>query len=58
MVHKIEGDHASSITIMKTQAKKLSMEVEGLKKALEQKVGWILYAGGGLTSWHYITPSI
>lgn len=38
MVHKMEGDHASSITVMKTQAKKMSMEVESLKKALEQKV--------------------
>ena len=44
MVHKMEGDHASSITVMKTQAKKMSMEVEGLKKALEQKVEWgVLY---------------
>ena len=34
----MEGDHASSITVMKTQAKKMSMEVESLKKALEQKV--------------------
>ena len=49
MVHKMEGDHASSITVMKTQAKKMSMEVEGLKKALEQKVGrgvlyWLYHA--------------
>ena len=45
MVHKMEGDHASSITVMKTQAKKMSMEVESLKKALEQKVEW------GVISW-------
>ena len=48
MVHKMEGDHASSITVMKTQAKKMSMEVEGLKKALEQKVEWSVFSASGM----------
>ena len=64
MVHKMEGDHASSVTVMKTQAKKMSMEVEGLKKALEQKVEWsFLYwwwhaQFSASASCHFITSSM
>ena len=38
MVQKRAEKHASDITVMKTEMKKMALELDSLKKALEQKV--------------------
>ena len=42
MVQKNSEKHASEVTVLKTEMKKMALELDSLRKALEQKVRSLL----------------